>query len=285
MAATLKHLGSEVHEVAQRGFGKGTNEHYDFARPNFPVTAIEKIWEQLPKKDGPLNIVDRMGCGTGLFTRSLLAHPEFSKHTGALLATDPSEGMRSVFTQRLAHDPRVRCEEGTFDRLPVEDGWADLVVAAQAWHWCPDHDKALTEIHRILRPTGLLALIWNLEDRDTAWVGQLRDAYEPFELGTPQFRLGLWRTTFQCEAYKKWFESEKEGDVDHLVPTTREGVVNRVFSKSYMTGVQGHEREEVTKKLEEIVDRGEGKQWVDKEKGVFNWPYRTYVITCKLKGQ
>ncbi|KZO95737.1 S-adenosyl-L-methionine-dependent methyltransferase [Calocera viscosa TUFC12733] len=282
MATKLKSLASTVHEVAQKGFGKGTNELYDRARPSFPHTAIDKIWQALPARTAPLNILE-MGCGTGLFTRSLLSHPQFAQHTGTLLATDPSEGMRSVFMQRT-HDPRVRCEEGTFDSLPAEDGWADLVVAAQAWHWCPDHDKALTEIHRVLRPSGVLCLIWNMEDRTASpWVASLRDTYEPYEQGTPQFRLGLWRATFQSEAYKKYFEPEKEDEVEHIVPTTREGVVNRVFSKSYMTALKGEEREEVRRKLEAIADKGEGRKWIDEKQGVFEWPYKTYVLTCKLK--
>ncbi|KZT52479.1 S-adenosyl-L-methionine-dependent methyltransferase [Calocera cornea HHB12733] len=284
MATTLKNAASKVHEIAQKGFGKGTNELYDRARPSFPHSAIDKIWQALPSTTAPLNIVE-MGCGTGLFTRSLLSHPQFAQHTGTLLATDPSEGMRSVFVQRTT-DPRVRCEEGTFDHLPAEDSSADLVVAAQAWHWCPDHDKALTEIHRVLRPSGVLALIWNLEDRDgAAWVAQLRDTYEPFELGTPQFRLGLWRTTFEAEAYARWFAKEREDEVEHIVPTTREGVVNRVFSKSYMTALQGREREEITRRIEEVVDRGEGRKWIDEKQGVFEWPYKTCIITCKLKPQ
>jgi ubiquinone/menaquinone biosynthesis C-methylase UbiE len=35
----------------------------------------------------------------------------------------------------------------------------------QAFHWCTDYDAAMTEFARILNPNGVLALIWNLEDR------------------------------------------------------------------------------------------------------------------------
>lgn len=36
----------------------------------------------------------------------------------------------------------------------------------QAFHWChPDYDSAAAEFGRILKPGGVLALIWNLEDR------------------------------------------------------------------------------------------------------------------------
>jgi ubiquinone/menaquinone biosynthesis C-methylase UbiE len=35
----------------------------------------------------------------------------------------------------------------------------------QAFHWCPDYDAASKEFARILKPNGIVALIWNLEDR------------------------------------------------------------------------------------------------------------------------
>ena len=72
--------------------------------------------------------------------------------------------MREVFTKTI-QDERVTAEEGTFNTTNVEDGWADLVVIAQAYHWCPDYSKAAEEFSRILKPNGIVALIWNLEDR------------------------------------------------------------------------------------------------------------------------
>lgn len=58
MATKLKQLASTVHDMAQKGFGKGTNELYDKARPSFPHTAIDKIWQALPTRSAPLNIVE-----------------------------------------------------------------------------------------------------------------------------------------------------------------------------------------------------------------------------------
>jgi hypothetical protein len=46
-------------------------------------------------------------------------------------------------------------------------------------------------------------LIWNLEDGKKAkWVAQNRDAYESYEAGTPQYRLGLWKEMFETGPYK-----------------------------------------------------------------------------------
>lgn len=59
----------------------------------------------------------------------------------------------------------------------------------KAFHWVgKDGESAIREIARVLKPDGILALIWNFEDRSKPWVAQLRDAYEQHEAGTPQVR-------------------------------------------------------------------------------------------------
>lgn len=88
--------------------------------------------------------------------------------------------MREVFSKTVKDD-RVSVSEGFFHETGVEDGWADLVVIAQvrnlriyvdfaslaiqAFHWCPDYDAASAEFDRVLKSSGTLAFIWNLEDR------------------------------------------------------------------------------------------------------------------------
>ena len=122
------------------------------ARPSYQAPALKHIRDSvvLPQ---PLNIVEsvswgfcahvesineslgthyRIGAGTGLLTRALLAHPDWSERTtiGCLKAYDPSSGMRAVFKEKN-EDDRVTVAEGTFERVDAEDSWADLVVIAQ----------------------------------------------------------------------------------------------------------------------------------------------------------
>jgi hypothetical protein len=78
---------------------------------------------------------DRIGSGTGIFTRALLGHPEWASSIEALKAVEPSEGMREVFCKSI-EDVRVTVSEGTFDNTGVENGWADLVVVAQVRFPC-----------------------------------------------------------------------------------------------------------------------------------------------------
>ena len=70
------------------------------------------------------------------------------------------------------------------------------MVAAQSWHWF-DSPRALTEVERLLRPGGALALVWNTYDTSVPWVRDFQDIYfrcAPPDLPTPLD--GRWRDAF-----------------------------------------------------------------------------------------
>jgi SAM-dependent methyltransferase len=52
----------------------------------------------------------------------------------------------------------VEFREGHAETLPVEDGWADVVISNGALNLCPDKLQVLREMHRVLRPGGRLQI-------------------------------------------------------------------------------------------------------------------------------
>jgi SAM-dependent methyltransferase len=50
----------------------------------------------------------------------------------------------------------VTFNEGLAESLPVEDGWADVVISNGVINLCADKRRVLEEIHRVLRPGGRL---------------------------------------------------------------------------------------------------------------------------------
>ncbi|KAJ7172457.1 methyltransferase type 11 [Mycena filopes] len=238
-------MPARVHQVAKTGFGVG-NELYD-RRERCPTYAT-RLKQLLPSMSSSTihmqscfkrQLVScRIGAGTGIFTRAFIAHPEWSCAFLELKAIEPSAGMRDVFSKTVVDEQgRVSISDGTFEQTHVEDGWADLVVVAQAFHWCPDFARASEEFGRILKPGGVLALIWNLEDRETAkWVAQVRDRIEQYEQGSPQYRLGMWRKAFETEAYQKAFDPPEEQTFGTPLQATLDIVVDRacktLFAKS-----------------------------------------------------
>ena len=104
-----------------------------------------------------------LGAGTGKLTEVLvgLGHD--------VHATDPDEQMLAALRERL---PEVRASIAGAEELPAGDASYDVVVAAQSYHWF-DHDRALPEIARVLKPGGHLALVWNERDERIPWVRRL----------------------------------------------------------------------------------------------------------------
>jgi ubiquinone/menaquinone biosynthesis C-methylase UbiE len=192
--------------------------------------------------------------------------------------------MRDQFAKTIS-DPRVSQYDGSFDRVPgVPDGWADLVIVAQAFHWCPDHTAALKEFARVLAPGASVALVWNLEDREAArWVAQLRDRIESHEEGTPQFRLGLWRAAFDVPVYSELFEPPAEKQWPYVIPGTAQIVVDRACSKSYIQVLPEDKKELVKEDVRKIVEKGDDLTWIDKEQGTFEYPYKSYAVLLRKK--
>lgn len=120
--------------------------------------------------------------------------------------------------------------------------------------------------------------------RDGAkWVAQVRDTIEPHEHGTPQFRLELWRAFFKVPEYEANFEAPIEKIWEYHLEGTEDIVVDRASSKSYIAILPPDEKAKVQAAIRDIVKRGDDLEWIDKEKGVFKYPYKTWVVTSKKK--
>lgn len=124
----------------------------------------------------------------------------------------------------------------------------------------------------------------DLTSRDGAeWVRAVRDKYEAFEQGTPQFRLGLWRQTFETDSFKRNFEAQDELTFDRIIPTTIQGVVDRVSSKSYITQLPEVKRDALAEEVQEYLVEDTSKTWIDKANGIFEYPYKTFVVVMRKK--
>ena len=46
--------------------------------------------------------------------------------------------------------------EGFLESMPVEDGWADVVISNGVVNLCPEKSSAFLEAWRVLRPGGVI---------------------------------------------------------------------------------------------------------------------------------
>jgi arsenite methyltransferase len=77
---------------------------------------------------------------------------------GRVVGIDMTEEMlaKSRKTAQAMGLSNVEFREGILEKLPVEDGWADVVISNGVINLCADKQQVLSEIWRVLRPGGHL---------------------------------------------------------------------------------------------------------------------------------
>lgn len=226
-----------VHPTAARGFSLGAAS-YSRGRPEFPPEARD--WLQTDLGLGAGKTALELGAGTGKFTRLLVA-------TGAsIVAVEPVAAM----LERLAADfPGIDTLRGDAQNLPLATGIADAVICAQAFHWFAT-PAALAEIHRVLRPGGVLGLIWNVRDPSVEWVAKLTEIMAPYEGDAPRYDHGEWRHVFPARG----FGPLQERSFAHShVGAPEQVIVDRVASVSFIAALPTAERERVLDQVRELI--------------------------------
>ena len=103
------------------------------------------------------SVVVDVGCGAGAALRRAASRVT----QGTLIGVDPVPRMVEIARERAGLHPdgaRIEFRQGAAEELPVDDDSADLVLAFDSFdHW-EDKSRGMTEIRRVLRPHGQLAI-------------------------------------------------------------------------------------------------------------------------------
>lgn len=125
---------------------------YVAARPRYPEAVIDLLGEKIGLVPS-WQVVD-VGSGTGISCELFLR----SGH--AVTAIEPNDAMRAAAEKLLGGFAGFRSLNGAAEATTLPARYADLVVAAQAFHWF-DIPSARREFQRILRSPGYALLMWN----------------------------------------------------------------------------------------------------------------------------
>jgi SAM-dependent methyltransferase len=202
----------------------GLADMYARCRPTYPAAAVDLIVSRCGL--GTQSLLVDVGCGTGISSRL------FAERGVPVVGLEPNADMRHKAEAQSprpgASPPRYR--EGRAEATGFPGGTADMVVAAQAFHWF-DADASLREFHRILKPTGWVALLWNEPDLSdlftTDYVQVIYAVPGATAVEVPRGRAGeplMTHPLFQ-QAELLTFANEQALD--------EEGLLGRVFSASY----------------------------------------------------
>lgn len=215
-------------------------EEYEATRPSYP----DELLDLLPVASGA-TVLD-LGAGTGKLTRVL------ARRYARVIAVEPLDGMRAIL-ERVVRD--VEALPGSAEQIPLDDASVDAVFAAQAFHWF-DHARAIPEIARVLRPGGVLAVVWNGPDESRsnplpsaylAYLGELRRERSTLDDTPP------WRELIAIGP----FGEPQEGAVPHDHVLDRAGQLDNARSVSWIASRDADDRARVLARLGELLPERE----------------------------
>lgn len=127
-------------------------------RPGYPPEVLELFASEMGMTVD--SMIADIGSGTGLSAKLFL------ENGNTVHGVEPNAAMRAAAAEYLSAFSNFIGHDGTAERTTLETDSIDFVIAAQAFHWF-DPDATRTELTRILRPGGYIALIWNERQLDT----------------------------------------------------------------------------------------------------------------------
>ena len=250
------------HHLNGHGFDRSSSvafgrvaEAYERCRPSYPGEIVAWVIEKL--RLGPGKTVVDVGAGTGKLTRQLVP-------TGArVIAVEPLEEMRE---QLLGAVEGVEVLAGSAEALPLPDLAADGITVAAAFHWF-DVDRALPELHRVLKPGCGLAIIGNGRDLEQPLQAAVQSIIEVYLPGLDELR--GWIPVLEA--------SPLFGPLEGVEATFEQyfdaaGLAERVGTISYIARLPDDERAEVLARV-----RALGEAQPEKP---FPFLYRAEAVVC-----
>jgi arsenite methyltransferase len=126
------------------------------ALPNRAVESFAGVGNpfELRHLEAGERVVD-VGSGAGF--DSFIAAAQVGE-SGTVVGVDMTAEMleKSTETARVLGLDHVEFRRGFAEHLPVEEGWADVVISNGVINLCADKRAVFQEIHRVLRPGGWL---------------------------------------------------------------------------------------------------------------------------------
>lgn len=235
----------------------GRVESYAKYRPSYPAAAIDLLEARCGLKPGTAAV--DLGSGTGILAALLL------KRGARVFGIEPNREMRAYADLMLGGE--FRSESGAAENTRMPDGFFDLLVAGQSFHWF-DPQKTRVEALRILKPGAAAALLWN--ERPKGLVPFLEDYEALLRRYAPEYD-AVARLRAQDDGIRQFFGHPPELAI---FPNEQrfdfQGLAGRVMSASYAPMADRPEHAPLMAGLREVFDRHE------REGGVV-FPYRTLV--------
>ena len=250
---------------------------YDRFRPGYPEVLFDTIAARLDLPDRPL-VVD-LGAGTG---RASLAMAELGWR---VTAVEPGKPMLDVLRGAATNAGLlISTVQAAAEETGLDPAAADRVTAAQAFHWF-ESDRAMTEMARILKPTGGVALFWNMRDTErSAFLAdyeRLLESHAASLHDTGRYEaVGRQETARAFEVHAAAFEVPELVHLRQDVHMTGEQFTGMAFTASYVrVGLTPEEQERFRLELAALL----GRHGLDDGRA-FPVPYRIDLWIARRRG-
>lgn len=167
-------LGLLLGAVALQFFIRIIRHFYKFPMPEFLANAIDNPLRRKIQPPGEMPLrhnvepgmtVLEVGPGNGVYT---LETARRAGHTGKVIAIDIEPGMIERVTRRAQVEGVANLEAkiANVHELPFDDGTFDAIYMITVIGEIPEPERALSEFHRVLKPSGTMAFSEALTDPD-----------------------------------------------------------------------------------------------------------------------
>jgi len=214
-------------------------DNYTKYRPSYPRSVID--WISNKYHINPLSQVADIGSGTGIFTQLLM------DAGWRVCAVEPNLEMRKASEQLHGANALYSSLDGTAEATNLADNSVDMITAAQAGHWF-NLDKARHEFIRILRPGGVLVLIWNRRTSSSPF----QMAYERLLQTLPEYSLVNHHHLGDNQLAKLFAGTMEKRGFENRQVFDQAGFRGRVFSSSYTPGPQDTEYEKFSQQINDL---------------------------------
>lgn len=131
----------------------GLARDYSSNRPDYCPSVLDALLGLLRKPTRDVDFID-VGAGTGIWTRMV-----YEAGVKSAIAVEPNEDMRASGVADC-EGTGIRWIAGSAESTGLPTASADFVSMASSFHWA-DFDSAVREFHRLLKPGGRFAALWN----------------------------------------------------------------------------------------------------------------------------
>ena len=218
-------------------------ENYVRYRPSYPTGVIKYLVDTVGINSK--STVADIASGTGMLSQLLI------NRVKKLYCVEPNNEMRQYSEGILKKYNNCSVINGSAETTNLEDNSVDFITVAQAFHWF-NTQNSINEFKRILKPSGIMILIWNNRVNNTEFLKVYDDSLKKYaidynELNHQNITDNELNKYFKNEMIKKTFNNYQEFDI--------EGVMGRVLSCSYAPPEESENFKKLKKSLKESFNK------------------------------